>query len=44
MDALYADAHFDDLDPDARSQRVDKGKKSELHALAQIKIIKIINV
>ena len=27
MDALYANAHFDDLDLDARSQWVDKGKK-----------------
>ena len=29
----YAHAHFDDLDLDARSQWVSKGKKSALHSL-----------
>ena len=33
MGALYAHAYFDDLDLDARSQRVGKGKKSVLYAL-----------
>ena len=31
IDGIYA--HFDDLDLDARSQWVNKGKKSALHAL-----------
>ena len=33
MDARYAHARFDDLDLDARSEWVGKGKKSALHAL-----------
>ena len=33
MGALYAHAHFDDLDLNARSQWVGKGNKSVLHAL-----------
>ena len=33
MDALYAHARFDDIDLDARSQWVGKGKKSALHAV-----------
>ena len=33
MGALYAYARFDDLDLDARSQWVGKGKTSALHAL-----------
>ena len=33
MDAIYAHAHVDDLDLDARSQWVGKGKKSALNAL-----------
>ena len=33
MDARHAHAHFNDLDLDARSEWVGKGKKSALHAL-----------
>ena len=32
MDALYAHAHFDDLELDARSQSVGKLKKSALNS------------
>ena len=33
MDAIYAQAHFNDPDLDARSQWVSKGKQSALSAL-----------
>ena len=37
MDAISANARFDDLDLDARSQWVGKGEKSALHALGNYK-------
>ena len=33
MDAIYVNARFDNLDPDARSQWVGKGKISSLNAI-----------
>ena len=35
MDAIYARAHVDELDLNARSQWVAKGTKSALHALGK---------
>ena len=44
MYALYAHVRFDDLDLDARSQWVGKGKKSALHAFGNYKQAIDINV
>ena len=41
MDALYARTLFDDLDLDARSQWISKGKKSVVHAFATKQTISI---
>ena len=37
MDALYAHAHFDDLDLDAKSQWVGKGEKNQRCMLSATK-------
>ena len=42
MDALYDHAHFDDLDLDARSKWVSKGKQSALRALAKKQAISLL--
>ena len=41
MDAIYAHARFVDLDLDARSRLVGKGKKSALHAPATKQTVSI---